>query len=268
MAGRRLRLVLLGLLSLAVAAGLVPSSQASGGRLIWHDEFSGAAGSAPGAARWTYDLGGGGWGNDELETYTRSPANVQLDGHGHLVITARRAADGRITSARIKTQGRFSFRYGTVSARISLPAGKGLWPAFWLLGKSIATVDWPACGEIDVMELLGQDPRTAHGTIHGPGPHSDGGFGAAYHAPTPLTGGFHVYAARWTPSGVTFLVDGHAYETVVRSDVTSPDRWALDQPMFILLNLAVGGSWPGSPNARTPFPARMVVDWVRVTQGA
>ena len=259
--------MLLALLCVAVILSLVPSSRASGQFLIWHDEFTGAAGTAPNAANWTYDLGAGGWGNDELERYTSDPSNVQLDGHGDLVITARRSAGGRITSARIKTQGTFSFRYGTVSARIDLPAGQGLWPAFWLLGKSITTVDWPDCGEIDVLELLGKDPRTAYGTIHGPGPNSDIGFGGAYRSPTPLTGGFHVYAARWTPDDVTFLVDGHAYKTVARSDVKAPNAWALDQPMFVILNLAVGGDWPGNPNYLTPFPANMVVDWVRVTQG-
>jgi len=196
----------------------------------------------------------------------RQPANVHLDGHGHLVITAIKNPDGTYTSARIKTQRRFSFRYGTVSARIDLPAGQSLWPAFWLLGKSIQRIGWPACGEIDVMELLGNDTHTAYGHIHGPGPRNDTGYGGAYHSTAQLTGSFHVYTARWTPTAVTFLVDGHAYVTVHRSEVKAPNGWALDQPMFLLLNLAVGGNWGGNPNGSTPFPARMVVDWVRVSK--
>jgi beta-glucanase (GH16 family) len=234
---------------------------------LWHDEFSGPAGSAPNPHNWGYDIGngGGGWGNGELENYTSNRANVQLDGDGHLIITALHMADGSYTSARLKTLGLFSFQYGHIAARIKLPAGTGLWPAFWLLGANYSQVGWPACGEIDVMELIGQQPNYAHGTIHGPGPDYIDGFGGVYSSPTKLTGSFHVYAADWTPTFVSFSVDGNTYFTINRVDIPPPNLWALDNPMYIIVDLAVGGVWPGPPNPSTHFPARMLVDYVRVS---
>jgi beta-glucanase (GH16 family) len=262
-----MKLTALAALVLTATVFAATASAATRSAYIWHDEFNGPAGSAPDPSNWTYDIGhgGGGWGNGELESYTSDPANVQVDGRGHLVITALRMPDGSYTSARLKTEGLFDFQYGHIAAKIKLPAGQGLWPAFWLLGSNFDQVGWPACGELDVMELVGQQPNYAHGTIHGPGPAYVDGFGGVYHSPTPLTGSFHVYAADWAPTYVSFSVDGIPYFTIKRSQIPPPNQWALDGPMFIIINLAVGGVWPGSPSPSTPFPARMVVDWVRVS---
>jgi beta-glucanase (GH16 family) len=254
----------------ASGAGTQRAARASG-TLVWSDEFSGAAGKPPDPSKWAYDIGGGGWGNNELESYTRSTRNAHLDGNGHLVIAARHedhtGPDGHrrhYTSARLKTLGRFSFRYGKVAARMRVPAGRGLWPAFWMLGADINRVGYPNCGEIDVMELLGQQPRKVYGTVHGPGPDLDTGIGGSLRAKRSLARGFHTYAARWTPRSVRFSLDGHVYEVVRKRDYPNGDKWALDHRMFMLLNLAVGGSWPGAPDAATDFPARLKVDWVRV----
>jgi beta-glucanase (GH16 family) len=263
-----------GALALALGAwDAQPKATAAGAEhLVWSAEFDGAAGSLPSHAKWRYDVGGGGWGNHELERYTRRRRNVRLDGQGHLVIAAhrvpRKRSDGirrHFTSARLKTQGRFSFRYGRVAARMKVPRGRGLWPAFWMLGADIGRVGYPRCGEIDVMELLGQHPRTVYGTVHGPGPSLDEGIGGKFTARRSLARGFHTYAAIWGPRRVRFRLDGRTYETVRRSALPTGDKWALDRRMFILLNLAVGG-WPGPPDRSTRFPARLEVAWVRVWQ--
>lgn len=239
----------------------------------WSDEFNGRSGSRPSRLKWRYDVGGHGWGNDELERYTRRASNARLDGRGHLVITARherpRARHRRhYTSARLKTFGRFSFRYGRVAARMRVPSGRGLWPALWMMGTNIRRVGWPRCGEIDVMELLGQHPSRVYGTVHGPGPHRKRGVGGKLTVRRSLARGFHVYAASWTPYRVRFSLDGHRYETVRRSRYPKRDAWAFRHRMFIVLNLAVGGRWPGPPSARTRFPAHLEVDWVRVWRSA
>jgi beta-glucanase (GH16 family) len=237
------------------------------GQPTWSDEFNGRAGLRPNRTKWRYDVGGGGWGNHELEHYTRRLRNARLDGRGHLVITARRERRGhgrRYTSARLKTFGRFSFRYGHVAARMRVQRGRGLWPAVWMMGANIRRVRWPHCGEIDVMELLGQHPRRVYGTVHGPGPHRDRGIGGKLTAPRSLARGFHVYAASWTPHQIRFSLDGHAYKTVRRRGYPKRDTWAFRHRMFIILNLAVGGHWPGPPSKRTRFPAHVKVDWVRV----
>src|SRR5438552_14367198 len=136
-------------------------------RMVWHDEFAGPANEPPDRAKWTYDLGATGWGNAELENYTNSTNNAALDGEGHLVIQAI-AANGGYTSARLKTEGIAAFTYGRIEARIKLPFGQGIWPAFWMLGSDIGTVGWPRCGEIDIMENIGKEPAMVHGTVHGP----------------------------------------------------------------------------------------------------
>lgn len=260
----------------ALASPDAHTARASSSRVshvVWADEFNGPAGRPPNRSKWRYDVGGGGWGNDELESYTRRPRNAHMDGHGHLVIAAHHedytGGDGvhrHYTSARLKTLGRFSFRYGRVAARMKVPAGRGLWPAFWMLGSNIGRVGYPRCGEIDTMELLGQQPRTVYGTVHGPGPDLDRGIGGQLTASRSLARGYHVYAVSWTRRRVRFSLDGRVYETVRKRDYPHRDVWALDHRMFILLNLAVGGDWPGPPNGDTRFPARLRVDWVRVSR--
>jgi beta-glucanase (GH16 family) len=217
---------------------------------IWSDEFDGAAGAAPDASKWNiWDSSNP--GSDELEYYR--PGNVQLDGAGHLVITARRESyrGYAYTSGRLDTMWLFTSIGGRVEASIKLPAGQGLWPAFWMLGQNINSAGWPDCGELDIMENLGNDPATVYGSIHSP-------LLGETKASAITPGIFHTYAVSRTPTTAQISVDGVAYATY---STTEP---CFSQPFFILLNLAVGGAWPGSPNAGTPFPATMVVDWVRV----
>jgi beta-glucanase (GH16 family) len=266
------------LVMLAVCGGERTSASASPSpapgpwQLTWSDEFDGPDGSAPDASRWVHETGGGGWGNQELETYTDRLENASVRG-GSLVITARAepftGADGirrDYTSARLKTQGRFSQRYGRFEARIQIPRGQGIWPAFWLLGADIGTVDWPACGEIDIMENVGFEPQLVHGTMHGPGISGGGGLTMAYASPDgkPFADAFHVYAVEWEASEIRWYVDGHLYETRKAADLPAGARWVFDHEFFVLLNVAVGGAWPGSPDQTTSFPQQMKVDYVRV----
>ncbi len=230
----------------------------------WSDEFDGVANSGPDPSKWTFDLGGGGWGNHELETYTNSVDNVHLDGNGHLVIRAI-ATGSTFTSARLKTQGLFTAQYGHVEARIKLPAGRGIWPAFWMLGSNITSVGWPQCGEIDIMENIGSEPSVNHGSVHGPGYSGGQAITARYLLPGGgrLSDDFHTFAIDWAPGTIAFGVDGSIYQTVMRANLPAGAQWVFDAPFFLLLNVAVGGTFPGSPDATTIFPQEMVVDYVR-----
>lgn len=234
--------------------------------LIWEDEFDGAAGTPPDPTKWTYDLGGGGWGNGELEHYTDARVNVEQDGRGHIVIRATKNQSGLFTSARIKTQGRFFFTYGRVEARMKLPVGQGMWPAFWMLGNDVQTVGWPRCGEIDVMENIGREPDTIHGTIHGPGYSGAHGIGApfVFEKPKSPSDSYHVYAVNWQPNQIDFLVDASVYDTITPEKLPAGTKWVYNHSFFLLLNLAVGGGWPGAPDSATLFPQELRVDWVRV----
>lgn len=236
------------------------------GQLLWSDEFSGPAGAKPDPSKWTYDLGATGWGNKELENYTNSSESAFLDGKGHLVIQAIKDAQGGFTSARLKTQGRFSFTYGHVEARMKLPQGQGLWPAFWMLGNDIKKLGWPACGEVDIMENLGREPAIVHGTVHGPGYSGKNGITAQYTLPgsPALSEDFHLYAADWAPNRIAFSIDGHVYSTVTPASLPPGTTWVYNHPFFLLVNLAVGGAWPGNPDATTSFPQQLTVDYIRV----
>jgi beta-glucanase (GH16 family) len=224
-------------------------------RIVWSDEFEGARMARPDPAKWTYDLGASGWGNRELENYTRE--NAFLDGDGHLVIEARKTDSGGYTSSRLKSQGLAAFTFGKIEARMQLPTGQGVWPAFWMLGEDIKPKGWPTCGEIDIMENIGKEPGIVHGTIHGPGYSGGQGIGAPYTLPA---GGFHVYAVIRESDSIEFLVDDHAYKKITPAGA----KWVYDHPFFLLLNLAVGGNWPGPPDDTTQFPQRLTVDYVRV----
>jgi beta-glucanase (GH16 family) len=251
-----------------LVVGRAPLCAASGWHLVWSDEFNGTANSPPDSTKWTYDLGGGGWGNRELEGYTSSPDNVFQDGAGHLVIRARKTDSGGYTSARLKTQGKFSIEYGKIEARIKIPRGQGLWPAFWMLGDDIATVGWPKCGEIDIMENIGKEPALIHGTVHGPGYSGAHGISASSSlaGSTPFADDFHVYSVEWSPDLIQFSVDGTSYASVTPASLPKGARWVYDHAFFLLLNVAVGGGWPGNPDQTTSFPQDMVVDWVRISQ--
>ena len=240
--------------------------------LVWADEFSGPNGSAPDPAKWTYDLGGNGWGNDELETYTNRLQNAHIE-DGNLVIQAAKeqftGPDGVVrsyTSARLKTLGRFEPTYGRMEARIKIPSGQGMWPAFWMLGANAASVGWPQCGEIDIMENIGREPSVVHGTVHGPSYSGMNGISALYTLPDGLrfADDFHVFKVEWEPNALRFYADDHLYKTITKSDLPSGAAWVFDHPFFIILNLAVGGNWPGNPDASTAFPQAMLVDYVRV----
>lgn len=239
--------------------------------LVWSDEFDGAAGESPDPAKWTFDLGDGcpnlcGWGNNELQTYTDRPENVSMDGEGHLVITARRETlnDRDYTSARIRTEGLFTQQYGRFEARMKLPRGQGLWPAFWMLGDDIRSVGWPDCGEIDIMEYRGQETDVVQGTVHGPGYSGGNSIGERYVlANADFDAGFHVFAIEWTDSRITWFVDGQAYFRVRPQDLGNRD-WVFDHPFFLIMNVAVGGNFVGPVGANVQFPQTMIIDWVRV----
>src|SRR6266853_735844 len=221
------------------------SAQTTNWKLVWSDEFNDPAGTPPDPAKWNFDLGGGGWGNGEAEIYTNSPNNVFQDGHGNLVIRAIRDASGNYTSARLQTgspgasthTADLSWQYGRIQARIKLPFGKGVWPAFWMLGENIGSVSWPTCGEVDIMEKVADD--------------------------------YHVYAIEWSPDSVEWLVDGASYHKVTPASLPAGRQWVFNNKFFVLLNLAIGGptTFLGRPDPNASFPPQdMLVDYVRVYQ--
>jgi beta-glucanase (GH16 family) len=264
-----------GLKRVCLSVTLLLMSLASGAAqtkwtLIWSDEFNRPQDSAPDQAKWTYDLGAGGWGNHELEEYTDKKENVFLDGHGHLAIRAVRRESDKITSARLKTQGHFEVQYGKIEARIKIPYGQGIWPAFWMLGGNQSSAAWPNCGEIDIMENIGKEPSIVHGTVHGPGYSGGKGIGAqrSLDGRARFSDRFHIFAAEWSPESIIFSVDRIPYNKVTHESLPHGAQWVFDHPFFLLVNLAVGGDWPGNPGPETQFPQTMLVDWVRVWKSA
>ncbi len=234
--------------------------------LTWSDEFDGAAGVLPDATKWTYDIGNGGWGNQELEYYTNRPENVSLDGNGNLVITAKSESFGgsSFTSARIKTKGLFEQAYGRFEARLKTPYGPGIWPAFWMLGANNETVGWPQCGEIDIMELKGHQPSILHGTIHGPGYSGGNAITDTYALlNNRFDNDYHIFAVEWDTEKIDFYVDGYLYNRITKSAVATKGEWVYDHPFFLILNIAVGGNFAGFPTSETPFPQKMTIDYVR-----
>lgn len=236
--------------------------------LVWEEEFDGTVGELPDATRWRFDVGED-WGNAQLEYDTDRAENVSLDGAGNLAIIARRENyRGRaFTSGRINTLGFFEQDKGRFVARIRLPVGRGIWPAFWLLGSNFGDVGvgWPECGEIDIMEYRGQEPNVLHGSLHGPGYSA----GSAVTSRYQLSGrgfdeDFHEFAVEWTRDQITWFVDDAPYQIVTSRDLPSSGRWVFDHPFFIILNVAVGGNFVGPPDDGTQFPQTMLVDWVRV----
>lgn len=235
-------------------------------QLVWQDEFDGPAGQLPDSTKWSFDIGTD-WGNAQLEYDTNRPENVSLDGTGSLAITARAESYlGRnYTSGRIQTLGKFAQQNGRFEARIRMPIGQGLWPAFWLLGADFGSVGWPACGEIDIMEYRGQEPRVVHGSVHGPGYSGGNAVTRAYTIPSgTLADGFHVYAVEWSDSQIQWSVDDQVYQTITPSSLPAGSPWAFRRPCFVILNLAVGGNFVGAPNGSTSFPQNLLVDYVRV----
>jgi uncharacterized protein (TIGR03437 family) len=252
----------------------------NGWQLFWSDEFNGPANTPPDPTKWNYDIGGGGWGNGEQENYTNSIDNAFQDGSGNLVIRAIRDSSGNFTSARLRSgvaalgtnsdTANLNWQFGKVEARIKLPFGPGVWPAFWMLGADITTVPWPGCGEVDILENFGaniDNPSTVHGTIHGPN-YQNTGITASYQLPNPetFTNDFHIFSVEWSQDSMQFFVDGSNYESLTPASLPSGGVWEFNNPFFILLNLAIGGNstFLGTPTAATPFPQDMLIDYVRV----
>ena len=288
--------------ALAAAAGYTNSTVTSqdfapgiaSGTLVWSEEFSnsGTANALPDSKTWAYDTGYRCCGNNELETYcaagaTASPCdtsnpNAYLDTSGILHVVARKVSSGTYTSARLKTQGKLSFMYGRIEAKMKLPESQGMWPAFWLLGNNIVTLSWPACGELDVMEHINGSNPPAYaggtplgydwiaGSVHGgtSSKEENGHAGGTYTATGFSAADWHVYGMIWTKGKIQYYVDdpSNVYVTYNSTDSEwSPTPWPFDQgPQFIILNLAVGGDWPGNPDATTVFPGDMQIDYVRV----
>jgi beta-glucanase (GH16 family) len=268
---RRSRLLLAALAAGALVVPLQTGADLAGapaasavGQLVWADEFNGAAGSAPNPAVWTHELGASGWGNNELQNYVNSRANSAMDGNGNLVITARRDGAG-YTSARLVTNDKVELQYGRIEASIKIPRGQGIWPAFWMLGAGFPQTSWPNSGEIDIMENIGREPHLVHGTVHGPGYSGANGISGTYQHPQgwSFADTWHTFAIDWKPGEITWFVDGQQYHRVTRASVGG-NQWVFDQKFFLILNLAVGGDWPGYPDGSTQFPQQMFVDYIHV----
>jgi beta-glucanase (GH16 family) len=263
--GTRAPLCLVILLAVARLEAATPT-------LIWSDDFNQPDNSAPDPMKWTYDLGGNGWGNNELETYTNSRDNSYIttdpaatDGKALAIKIIN--TNGNYTSARLKTQGIFNASYGRIEANLRVVNGNGLWPAFWLLGADIGTVGWPACGEIDIMEILGKAPSKLYGTLHGPGYSGANGIGNTFTLPggALFSDAYHVFAVDWSPNKIVWSVDGMVYHTVIPASLPAGTVWVFNNsPAFIILDLAVGGPFAGAPDSSTPLQASYLVDYVRV----
>ena len=266
--------VLVSLLMLGMNSDTVRAQKSTTWKLVWQDEFNEKNGSPVNAKKWTHEVGGAGWGNHELEYYTNRIENsYQAD--GMLVIKAiKESFSGtervarEYTSARLTTRKNFTVTYGRIEARLKVPRGQGIWPAFWMLGADIDSVRWPRCGEIDIMENIGKEPSNIYGTLHGPGYSGKDGPSSRYSLADnkSFADAFHVFAVEWERDVIRFYCDNVLYKTRTPKDLPPGTMWVYNQPFFILLNVAVGGDWPGSPDATTSFPQEMLVDYVRVYQ--
>jgi len=254
----------------ATPAAPTPTPTPSGpGGLVWSDEFSGPDIDM---SNWSFETGCSGWGNLEWENYTNGDNSwIEYDpqaGSNVLIIEARDVGGGQCgyTSTRMKTSGKREFTYGRIEARLKLPQTQGIWPAFWMLGNDIGSVGWPTCGELDIMEHIGKEPEITHCAAHGPGYSGATPIGAAFDLNEVVDANYHIYALEWEPDVLRWYVDDNNFYTATRSQIEQYGRWVFDHPFFILLNVAVGGQWPGYPDSTSVFPQRMYVDYVRVYQ--
>lgn len=236
----------------------------AGKTLVWRDEFEG---TALNLNDWTFEMGAGGWGNNELQYYR--PENT-LFADGKLIIEARKESFGgaAYTSSRLITKGKKEFKFGRIDIRAALPEGQGIWPALWMLGGNISTVNWPACGEIDIMELIGSQPNRIHGTVHfgaNNSQHQYIGNSKALSGTAKFSDEFHVFSIVWEQDKIVWLLDDVQFHQITPATI-SPAAYPFNQSFFFIFNVAVGGQWPGSPDATTNFPQRMIVDYVRVFQ--
>jgi beta-glucanase (GH16 family) len=236
---------------------------------VFLEDFDGPAMTSPDPSVWSFDVGGGGWGNNQLEFNTPRVENARLDGSGNLEIVARRESFGRnnFTSARMLTNNKLEVQYGRIEARIKLPSGKGVWPAFWMLGAGFPEEVWPGVGEIDVMEFCGDEPRVVHGSLHGPGYSAGEALTSRYFGAVNEPGfneGFNRYSIEWDPTRISWYVNDDLYQTITAGQVQSRGEWVFGGPFFLILNTAIGGTFCGNPDASTPFPQTMAVDYIRV----
>ncbi|WP_158750476.1 family 16 glycosylhydrolase [Acidobacterium sp. S8] len=275
---KQTRTFLISILMLPLLAGTL-HAQVQHEQLVWSDEFNSTSSpTPPNSSNWTFETGGNGWGNHELETYcaydsSQPPCdaakpNAFVGGDGYLHIVARSDAQGQYTSARLKSEGLQSFQYGRIESRIKVPKGQGFWPAFWMLGDSETTAHWPACGELDIMENIGKEPATIHGSIHGIG-FIGTPISLTYTLPKQQAFGddFHIFGLIWSPGKIQYYVDDPAniYASFTPADLPKNAVWPFDNgKFFFLLNFAIGGDWPGNPDAASKFPQDMLVDYVRV----
>lgn len=242
-------------------------------KLLWAEEFNSAAGTVPNPRFWNYDLGGGGWGNKELQWYTDN--NVSTNGSGALVISAEKVPElsdddlpyecfgtCQYFSSRILTKGKLRFKYGRIETRIQFPSGTGTWPAFWLLGSNIDAKSWPLSGEIDVIELRGREPNLAIGTVHGPGYSGAEGKTGVKRTAVSLADGFHVYAIDWAPNKITWYLDGKIFHTVTSKSVPK-GKYVFNQDFFLIMNLAMGGEFDGGQMDTSIEKAEYKIDYIR-----
>ena len=278
---------LLAALSIALSSAVSPVADAAPKKtlkLLWSDEFNGKKGSLPSSKTWSREIGGGGWGNSERQYYTDKAANASMDGSGKLVITANRISNEyaeqigdvpgtedilnrwsecQFTSARMKTARNIGFMYGRIEARIKMPQGVGTWPAFWMLGGDLLDgVPWPECGEIDIMEFRGDIPDRSTSALHGPTTPPGSGLGAAFMSYDSLSNGYHTYAIEWKKNSITFIVDGRVTGAYSAAD-TGSRGWVYNQKFFLILNLAMGGTYAGEYIDPTLNQAQLSVDYIR-----
>lgn len=237
-----------------------------GKSLVWSEEFDQ---STLDMNSWNYETGGY-WFNNELQYYRGGTANTALQ-NGKLVITAKKETyqNREHTSARLTTEGKVEYKYGRIDVRGKLPKGQGIWPAIWLLGNDLSSVGWPACGELDMVELLGHTPQTVHGSIN----YGPQGNSWAYTKTTSYTlpgedfsDKYHVFSILWEENSIKYYVDDNLYTTYTPNNIVSGQSWRFNHPFFFILNVAVGGDWPGNPDQTTAFPQQMLIDYIRVFQ--
>lgn len=244
--------------------GFISPDNYAGFDKVWADEFDG---TNIDLSAWTHELGASGWGNNELQNYTASPQNSYLN-QGKLVIEARKENNGQYTSARMITKGKKEFLFGRIDIRAKLPKGRGIWPALWMLGSNIQQVGWPACGEIDIMEVVGHEPNKLHCTAHWG--NQGQSFSINSSKSITLDSGdfsdkFHVFSIIWENNRINWYLDNKLVHTITPAN-TAGYSYPFNQDFFFIFNIAVGGNWPGNPDASTQFPQRMTVDYIRVFQ--
>ena len=276
--------LLIASLSLSLLANPVAEAAPKKLKLLWSDEFNGKKGTRPSLKVWSSEIGGGGWGNSERQYYTDKAANASMDGAGRLVITANRisneyaevvgtvpgtedllnrCSECQFTSARLKTARKIGFQYGRLEARMKMPQGVGTWPAFWMLGGDLLDgVPWPECGEIDIMEFRGDVPDRTTSALHGPTTPPGSGLGAAFLTYGALSDGFHTFAIEWKKNSIDFIVDGSITGSYSSLD-TGSRGWVYNQEFFLILNLAMGGTYAGEYIDPAINQAQLSVDYIR-----